>query len=114
MPVIGGIKYSVQRANSNQEKLLKRYSENKNSISKLHEENALILKTLHTEIGNQCLVVKHEKSEAIEISNVIEGYRTYMISKPAGKYILFDELSVVHDAKTTKEDLNSIQEINIA
>ena len=100
MPTIDGVIYGVQIATEVQSKLLQKYAENKASASKLHEENSMILAALNQELTGQCVVVKGE----------LEA-RTYLIGQPKGKYVVYDQLGMVHDAKTTKGDLASIQEI---
>ncbi len=98
MPTISGQKYDVRRATQSQEGLIKKYVENKKQASKIYEENDQILKALSTEITNQCIVVKTE-----------EGLRTYMLGEPKGKFVTYSKLDFVHDAKTIKVDLNSLE-----
>ena len=34
--------------------------------------------------------------------------KTVMVGEPTGKFMVFDKLDLVHDAKTTKKDLDSL------
>ena len=100
MATVAGKEYRPVIASKGQTILISRYESNKEMTKKLHEENDLILKTLAQEIKDKLIVVESE-----------EGMKSYMLGKPTGTFIYFNELDFVHKAKTTKKDMAIIEEI---
>ena len=107
MPTINGVVHQPVPASKAQETLIEKWEANKALLTKIYKEQDMILKSLSGEILDRAIVVEAPEDEEILGPKI---YKTYFLSKPIGKYVVFPELDFIHNSKTTKKDLEFVSQ----